>query len=56
MLSPFERLRIPPKVEDLIKIELERIAKISGETPKDREIRRLKSYSDNIRKYQEFVK
>ncbi|MBW9141260.1 MAG: 50S ribosome-binding GTPase [Candidatus Aramenus sp.] len=55
MLNPFEKINCPPKVEDFIKSQLNRLSRISGETIKDREIRRLISYRDNLNKYVEFV-
>ncbi len=55
MLNPFEKINCPPKVEDFIKSQLNRLSKISGESVKDREIRRLISYRDNLNKYVEFV-
>jgi nucleolar GTP-binding protein len=56
MLNPFEKIKCPPKINDMIKIQLDRLPKISGENIKDREIRRLISYRDNIKKYLEFIK
>ncbi|ARM76268.1 NOG1 family protein [Acidianus manzaensis] len=56
MLNVFQKIKCPPKVEDLIKIELNQLPKIQGNTIKDREIRRLKSYSDLIQRYIDFVK
>ncbi|AWR97562.1 GTP-binding protein [Acidianus sulfidivorans JP7] len=56
MLNIFQKIKCPPKVEDLIKIELNQLPKIQGNTIKDREIRRLKSYSDLIQRYIDFVK
>lgn len=56
MLNIFEKIKSPLKVEDLIKIELNQLPKIQGNTPKDREIRRLKSYEGLVQKYLDFVK
>lgn len=56
MLNPFEKVKCPPKINDMIKIQLDRLPKIAGENIKDREIRRLVSYRDNIKKYLEFVR
>ncbi|MCY0874209.1 MAG: 50S ribosome-binding GTPase [Acidianus infernus] len=55
MLNPFEKLNCPPKVEDLIKIVLGRLPKISGNSIKDREIRRLIYYDEQVKRYLNFV-
>ncbi len=55
MLNPFEKLNCPPKTEDLIKIVLGRLPKISGNSIKDREIRRLMYYNDQVNRYLIFV-
>ncbi|BDC19625.1 GTPase [Acidianus sp. HS-5] len=55
MLNPFEKLNCPPKAEDLIKIVLGRLPKISGNSVKDREIRRLMYYDDQVKRYLNFV-
>ena len=56
MLNPFEKVKIPPKTEDLIKIVLNRIPKIGGSTPKEREIKRLDFFKEQLKRYQEFLK
>lgn len=56
MLNIFQNIKSPPKVEDLIKLELSKLPKIQGTTVKDREIRRLKSYEMQIKRYVDFVK
>ncbi|MEM0373487.1 MAG: GTP-binding protein, partial [Sulfolobales archaeon] len=56
MLNPFERLQIPENVEEFIKIQLESLRKIKGNTKKDREIRRLARYFNNLSKYEIFLK
>ncbi|MEM3352104.1 MAG: GTPase [Saccharolobus sp.] len=55
MLNPFEKLKLPQKTNDTINVMLKRLPKISGESIKDREIRRLKEYYDRVKKYYEFV-
>jgi len=56
MLNPFEKVKIPPKTEDLIKIVLNRIPRIGGSTPKEREIKRLDFFREQLKRYQEFLK
>lgn len=56
MLNPFERLRVPPKVEDFIEIQARRLSSIGGKTVKEREIRRLKNYRDGLNAYLTFVR
>ncbi|WP_338600473.1 GTPase [Sulfolobus tengchongensis] len=55
MLNPFERLKIPPKVNETIKSMLNRLPKIAGSSVKDREIRRLNEYYERVKKYYTFV-
>lgn len=55
MLNPFEKVKIPPEVEDFIKSYLNKIPSIGGNTPKDRELRRVKSLEDSLSRYSEFV-
>ncbi|BAB66562.1 NOG1 family protein [Sulfurisphaera tokodaii] len=55
MLNPFENIKIPPKTEDLIKIVLDRIPKIGGKNVKEREIKRILFYKEQLQKYRDFV-
>ncbi len=54
MLNPFEKLKIPPKVNDTVNVMLKRLPKISGSSVKDREIRRLREYYEKVEKYYKF--
>ena len=56
MLNPFEKVKIPPKTENLIKVVLNRIPKIGGSTPKEREIKRVMFFREQLKKYQDFLK
>ena len=56
MLSPFEKVKIPPKTENLIKAVLNRIPKIGGSNPKEREIKRILFLKEQLKKYQDFLK
>ena len=56
MLNPFEKVKIPPKTEDLVKVVLIRIPKIGGSTPKEREIKRILFFKEQLKKYQDFIK
>lgn len=56
MLNIFDSIKTPPKVEELIKTVLNQLPKVQGTTRKDREIRRLKTYENQIKRYIEFVK
>ncbi|BFH74519.1 50S ribosome-binding GTPase [Sulfurisphaera javensis] len=55
MLNPFENIKIPPKTENLIKIVIDRIPKIGESTVKEREIKRISFYAEQLKKYQEFI-
>ncbi|AOL15843.1 GTP-binding protein [Sulfolobus sp. A20] len=55
MLNPFDKVKVPAKADDTIRIMLHRLPKINGNTPKDREIRRLMEYYQRIEKYYDFV-
>lgn len=55
MLNPFEKISIPNDPETVIKTILNRIPKINGNTPKDREIRRIKYVVEQVRKYRVFL-
>jgi len=56
MLNPFEKIKIPPKTENLIKVVLNRIPKIGGSNPKEREIKRILFLKEQLKKYQDFLK
>ncbi len=53
--TPFERVPIPPEVDDVINLVLNRLPKIQGKTVKEREINRLITYMNQVEKYKEFV-
>jgi nucleolar GTP-binding protein len=55
MLTPFERVPVPPEVDDVIEIVLNRLPKIGGKTVKEREINRLLTYMNQVEKYSTFV-
>lgn len=55
MLNPFEKIKIPPKTEKLIQIVLNRIPKIGGSTSKERELKRISFYKEELKKYQDFL-
>lgn len=55
MLNPFEKIKIPPKTEQLIKIVIDKIPKIGGSNTKEREIKRIQFYQDQLSKYKEFL-
>ncbi|MUN28171.1 NOG1 family protein [Sulfuracidifex metallicus] len=55
MLTPFERVPVPPEVDDVIEIVLNRLPKIGGKTVKEREINRLLTYINQVEKYSTFV-
>jgi nucleolar GTP-binding protein len=55
MLSPFERIKIPPKVEEFISNQLKSLRKIRGLNKREREIRRLNHYLNSLRVYEEFI-
>ncbi len=53
--TPFERVPVPPEVDDVIDLVFNRLAKIQGKTVKEREINRLLTYMKQVEKYNEFV-
>ncbi|BCU71392.1 NOG1 family protein [Stygiolobus caldivivus] len=55
MLNPFEKIKIPPEVEDFIKSYINKLPSIGGTTVKDREIRRIKSLEDSLSRYTDFI-
>lgn len=56
MLNPFEKIKIPPRIEDFIESESGRLRSIGGKSIREREIRRLRDYRERIDAYLQFVR
>ncbi|MCY0859014.1 MAG: 50S ribosome-binding GTPase [Sulfolobaceae archaeon] len=55
MLNSFEKIKVPQKREQLIKNVLNKLPKIQGISPKDREIRRVILMINELEKYKNFL-